>query len=115
MLCIKNSSTDSDLPPLCTCKTSRFKTNKTKATTNFLRLLKTGNYFCEIVVCDVGTRYRGTEETTLSRMSCSFTHNTRLVSAPLSDVKAVDTFRINKDAILPMLFCYHCQVNFAQP
>ena len=29
------------------------KTDRTGATSNFLRLFKTGNYFCGIVVCDV--------------------------------------------------------------
>ena len=28
------------------------KTNRTRATINFLRPFKTGNYFCRIVVCD---------------------------------------------------------------
>ena len=34
------------------------KTNNTGATSNFLRLFKTGNYFCGIVVCDVVVRHQ---------------------------------------------------------
>ena len=39
------------------------KTNRTRATINFLRLFKTGNYFCGIVVCDVKVRLRPFEKT----------------------------------------------------
>ena len=31
------------------------KTNRTRATSNFLKPFKTGNYFCGIVGCDVAT------------------------------------------------------------
>ena len=34
------------------------KTNRTRVTSNFLRLFKTGNYFCGIVVCCVDVRHR---------------------------------------------------------
>ena len=34
------------------------KTNRTRATINFLKLFKTGNYFCGIVVCYVKVRFR---------------------------------------------------------
>ena len=34
------------------------KTNRTRATSNFLRPFKTGNYFCGIVVCDIRLRLR---------------------------------------------------------
>ena len=34
------------------------KTNRTRATSNFLRPFKTGNYFCGIVVWDVAMRHQ---------------------------------------------------------
>ena len=34
------------------------KTNRTRVTSNFLRLFKTGNYFCGIVVCDAIVRHQ---------------------------------------------------------
>ena len=34
------------------------KTNRTRATSNFVRPFKTGNYFCGLVVCDVAMWYQ---------------------------------------------------------
>ena len=39
------------------------KTDRARATINFLRLYKTGNYFCVIIVCDVKVRLRHFEKT----------------------------------------------------
>ena len=39
------------------------KTNRTRATSNFLRPFKTGNYFCRIVVGDIIARLRRFEKT----------------------------------------------------
>ena len=36
------------------------KTNRTRVTSNFLRLFETGNYFCGIVVCGVDVRHQRT-------------------------------------------------------
>ena len=68
-----------------------FKTNRTRATSNFLRLFKTGNYFCGIIVCDVSARLRRFEKT--------FCHgkNTDIQDyAPARNVLAVFLFRMSK-------------------
>ena len=45
------------------------KSNRTRVTSNFLRLFKTRNYFCGIAVCDIVVRHRRFEKTSSHGMN----------------------------------------------
>ena len=69
------------------------KTNRTGATINFLRLFKTGNYFCEIVVCDVVVRSR--------RFKKTYCHGKKADIQDYASVRNVTDavlFRMSKDS-----------------
>ena len=68
------------------------KTNRTRATINFLGLFKAGNYFCGIVVCDVVVRWQRFEK--LFAMARTSIYKTM---APVWNVTDVVIFKMSKD------------------
>ena len=73
-------------------KLQGLKTNKTRATINFLRIFKTGNYFCGIVVCCVDVRHRCFEKTFCQGKNADIQDY-----APAQSVTDVVIFRMSKD------------------
>ena len=68
------------------------KTNKTRVTSNFLRLFKTGNYFCGIFVCCVDARHRRFKRTFWQGKNGDIQDY-----APARNVTDVVIFRMSKD------------------
>ena len=68
------------------------KTNRIRVTSNFLRLFKTGNYFCGIVVCGVDVHSRRVEKTFCLGRNADIQDY-----APARNVADVAIFRMSKD------------------
>ena len=78
------------------------KTNRARVASNYLRLFKTGNYFCGIVVCCVDVRHRRFKRTFFQGENADIQDY-----APARNVTHVVIFRMSKD-------CHSELVNFGR-